>query len=274
MKSIQERRISKLLEIIKMAGSQAKLADISGISSSEISQMKNPKHARVIGDKAARRFEECLALPNNWMDYHDFEVVLSDEENLMADQLALKTGQTRKEVLRNLLLSGIKDLRSRVSPDARYGHIESWDSNTPLEDDEVEVPFFMDVELAAGAGGEPSQERHGPKLRFSKSTLKRCNVEPENAACVKVNGNSMEPRLYDGDVVGVDLGDKKIVDGKIYAINHDGLLRIKRLYLTGGGGIRVNSFNNIEHPDEKIPPENRQIFNVIGRIFWSSSIWN
>lgn len=153
------------------------------------------------------------------------------------------------------------------------GHIDSWDSNTPIDEDEVEVPFFMDVELAAGSGSELKQENHGPKLRFSKSTLKMCRVQPEHAVCVKVSGNSMEPRLFDGDVVGVNLGDKKIVDGKIYAINHDGLLRIKQLHLIGGGGIRINSFNKEEHPNEVITNENRCLVSIIGRIFWSSSIW-
>lgn len=183
-------------------------------------------------------------------------------------KLAIALGTTT-----DFLIHGIEDEDLIKNKTSEVQHIDSWDSSTPLDNDEVEVPFFMDVELAAGAGGEVYQERHGPKLRFSKSTLKRCNVEPENAACVKVNGNSMEPRLYDGDVVGVDLGDKKIVDGKIYAINHDGLLRVKRLYLVGGGGVRINSFNDLEHPDEKVSAEERRTINVIGRIFWSSSIW-
>jgi phage repressor protein C with HTH and peptisase S24 domain len=157
---------------------------------------------------------------------------------------------------------------------ANLGHIDSWDSSTPLDDDEVELPFFRDVELAAGAGAELTQENHGPKLRFSKSTLRNCGVDPYNAACVKVSGNSMEPRLLDGDVVGVNLGDKRIVDGKTYAINHDGLLRIKRLYMLPGGGLRINSFNAAEHPDEILNSDERLIVLVIGKVFWSSSIWN
>jgi len=155
-----------------------------------------------------------------------------------------------------------------------YGHIDAWDSETPLDEDEVEVPFFMEVELAAGIGGEYSLEIKGPKLRFSKSTLRRCGVQAEAAACVKVSGNSMEPRLFDGDVVGVDTFDRKIVDGKVYAINHSGLLRVKRLYRLPGGGVRVNSINSHEHPDELYPQEQMQELIIIGRVFWHSSIWN
>jgi len=271
MKSIQERRISKLLEMVEMAGSQSKLADRSGISASEISQMKSPKHDRIIGDKAARKLESCLALPENWMDFHHDEVNISKENDSLITELVKRTGQERSEVIKNILLKSIKDKdESEAYP---LGSIHSWDSSTPLDDDEVEVPFFMDVELAAGLGSELKQENHGPKLRFSKSTLRMCGVQSENAVCVKVSGNSMEPSLFDGDVVGINLGDKRVVDGKSYAINHDGLLRIKRLYLVGGGGLRINSFNQDEHPDETLGLESRALVTVIGRVFWSSSIW-
>jgi phage repressor protein C with HTH and peptisase S24 domain len=168
-----------------------------------------------------------------------------------------------------------KKIVKNTEPQAEFvGHIDSWSSNTPLDIDEIEVPFFMDVELAAGLGSELKQENHGPKLRFSRSTLRMCGVQPENAVCVKISGNSMEPRLCHGDVVGVDLGDKKVVDGKIYAINHDGLLRIKQLHLLGGGSIRINSFNKEEYPNEVISNEDKFLVAIIGRIFWSSSIWN
>tara|TARA_X000001388_G_scaffold23413_1_gene15907 strand:+ start:2321 stop:3037 length:717 start_codon:yes stop_codon:yes gene_type:complete len=168
-----------------------------------------------------------------------------------------------------------KNEKNQVSENAEYyGHIDAWDSETPLDEDEVEVPFFMEVELAAGIGGEYSLEIKGPKLRFSKSTLRRCGVQTEAAACVKVSGNSMEPRLFDGDVVGVDTFDRKIVDGKVYAINHSGLLRVKRLYRLPGGGVRVNSINSHEHPDELYPQEQMQELIIIGRVFWHSSIWN
>jgi len=153
------------------------------------------------------------------------------------------------------------------------GRVDAWDSSTEVDEEEVEVPFYMEIELAAGVGGELAPEIKGPKLRFSKSTLRRCGVQPEAAACVKVSGNSMEPRLYDGDVVGVDTMDKRIVDGKTYAINHDGLLRVKRLYRLPGGGIRINSMNTAEYPDEHYDAEEAKYIAVIGRVFWHSSIW-
>jgi len=68
---INEIRRIKLTNIIKMAGTAAKLSCISGLSPSEISQMKSGKHNRNIGDKTARKIEESMKLPRGWMDHID-----------------------------------------------------------------------------------------------------------------------------------------------------------------------------------------------------------
>jgi phage repressor protein C with HTH and peptisase S24 domain len=150
------------------------------------------------------------------------------------------------------------------------GPMETWDSGTPLSDDEVEIPFYMEVELAAGHGIAEVSEYHGPKLRFAKSTLRKSSVDPTNAACVKVSGNSMEPVLPNGSTVGVDTSQTSVIDGKMYAINHDGMLRIKTLYKLPGGGMRLRSFNTDEWPDERYESEDLKHIIIIGKVFWYS----
>jgi phage repressor protein C with HTH and peptisase S24 domain len=150
------------------------------------------------------------------------------------------------------------------------GGFETWGSNSPLGDDEVEIPFYMEVELAAGAGIVDCREYQGPKLRFAKSTLKRQGVNSDHAACVKVNGNSMEPVLPNGSTVGVDTAHTEIVDGKMYAINHDGMLRVKMLYKLPGGGLRLRSYNLDEYPDERLDADQLKQVKVIGKVFWYS----
>ncbi|WP_249553779.1 helix-turn-helix transcriptional regulator [Shewanella sp. 10B] len=150
------------------------------------------------------------------------------------------------------------------------GGFETWDRNSPLGDDEVEIPFYMEVELAAGAGIADIREYYGPKLRFAKSTLRRQGVSAADAVCVKVNGNSMEPVLPHGSTVGVDTSHTDIVDGKMYAINHDGMLRVKMLYKLPGGGVRLRSYNIEEWPDEQINSEQIKHIKIIGKVFWYS----
>ncbi|WP_335899793.1 helix-turn-helix transcriptional regulator [Shewanella algae] len=147
---------------------------------------------------------------------------------------------------------------------------DAWDETTPLEKDEIEVPFYTEVELAAGSGSIAARERTGKKIRFSKTTLRRQGVDPLHAVGVKVTGNSMEPVLPNGCSVGVDLGNTKIVDGKMYAINHDGMLRVKLLYRLPGNGLRFRSYNQDEYPDEIYSEDKASNIKIIGKIFWYS----
>ncbi|MNJ20868.1 HTH-type transcriptional regulator PrtR [compost metagenome] len=149
--------------------------------------------------------------------------------------------------------------------------IEIWDDETPIGEDEVELPFFKEVELSAGKGSEVMLETNGRKLRFGKRSLQRKNIDPQSAACVPVSGNSMEPVLPDGSTVGVDLSATTIQDGKMYAIDHDGQLRVKLLYRLPGAGLRLRSYNADEHPDERYDGEYvAEHIRIIGRVFWYS----
>lgn len=155
------------------------------------------------------------------------------------------------------------------------GSIDVWDDDTPLDDDEVYVPFLKEVELSAGSGKTVVEQSHKQKLRFGKLTLRRQGVQPSEAVCVTVSGNSMEPVLPDKSTVGVDQGSTSVVDGKMYAIDHDGQLRVKTLYRLPGGGIRMRSFNRDEHPDEEYTAQEmaKRNIHIKGKVFWSSVLW-
>lgn len=151
------------------------------------------------------------------------------------------------------------------------GPIDVWDDDTPMGDDAVALPFLKEVELAAGAGRTAVEVSTHRRLRFGKYSLKKENVQAESAYAVTVRGNSMEPVLPDGATVAVNCSDTRITDGKTYAIDHDGQLRVKLLYRLPGGGVRVRSYNRDEHADEDYTPEQQQAqhFRIIGRVFWA-----
>lgn len=144
-----------------------------------------------------------------------------------------------------------------------------WDDETPLDDDEVGIPCFTEVEAAAGPGRTVIQENHGPKIRFSRRTLRKCGVMEENAYGIMVSGNSMMPVMPHGATIGVDVGSTKILDGEMYALDHDGMLRVKLLYRVPGNQVRLVSFNREEHADETVSLEDGKL-RVIGRVFWYS----
>lgn len=152
------------------------------------------------------------------------------------------------------------------------GGFDEWDSNTPLLDDEVELPFYREVELSAGTGKFHVAENPGAKLRFAKATLKRVGVSAEHAACVKVSGDSMEPVLPDGCTAGIDTSSTRIKDGDIYAVDYEGQLLVKRLYriLGGAGGIRIRSYNEHEYQDVDCIGADAEKLIILGRVFWWS----
>ncbi|MFJ4349433.1 S24 family peptidase [Pseudomonas sp. NPDC089428] len=152
------------------------------------------------------------------------------------------------------------------------GPISVWDDETPLDDDEVYVPFLKEVELSAGSGRTVIEKSTSRKLRFGKQTLRNQGVQFDQAVCVTVHGNSMEPVLPDGSTVGVDRSSTAVKDGKMYAIDHGGELRVKTLYRMPGGGLRFRSFNQDEHPDEEYSADDltEKNIRILGKVFWYS----
>ncbi|CZW86735.1 MULTISPECIES: XRE family transcriptional regulator [Enterobacteriaceae] len=170
------------------------------------------------------------------------------------------------------LLSGTgspkKDRESSIPLESEWGVVDSWDKNTPISADEVEVPFLKDIEFACGDGRVQCEDHNGFKLRFSKATLRRvgANSDGSGVLCFPASGDSMEPVIPDGATVAVDTGNKRIIDGELYAINQGELKRIKQLYRKPGGKLLIRSINR-DYDDEEA--EESEV-EIIGFVFWYS----
>lgn len=100
---IHQIRLTNLQQAIKKAGSQARLADMVGIKSAYISQIKNSKHPTNMGNDVARRIESALGLPHGWMDVlHTvdpvMEVFYSCAAQLTAAGFDVKTEECKLEM--------------------------------------------------------------------------------------------------------------------------------------------------------------------------------
>lgn len=149
--------------------------------------------------------------------------------------------------------------------------VSTWDDDTPVDDDEIAAPFYTEAQLAAG-NGHAAEDGKVRILRFSRETLRREGIEPENVVAIKVRGNSMEPDIPDGATVAIDRGDKSVRDGKEYAVVTGELARIKRVYRLRNGGLRLHSINESEHPDEIIEPHEMDDVRIVGKVFWVASL--
>lgn len=197
-----------------------------------------------------------------------------------------KKGKIGRETLKNLaketgvnagwLLDGEGVMLSdKGSSNQEFIAVDVWDDNTPLDNDEVEIPFFKDFSFACGSGSInehiASEKR---KLRMSKATLRSLIISKENAVAATASGDSMSPTIKDGDTIHIDLGRKTIKDGKIFAVCIGGLFYCKRLYNLPFGGVRIVSDNSVEFPEIQLSAEQvkDQDFQVIGWIWQIASL--
>lgn len=155
--------------------------------------------------------------------------------------------------------------------DIELHDIDAVEDDAPASIDEVELPLFREVEFAAGNGATQVVENHGRSIKFSIAKLEKAGVSAEAAACATVKGDSMEPRIPEGATIAIDKSDTKIRDGRIYALDHGGLLRVKKLYRMPMGQVRIVSENSVDHPDEFYKLGDHDAPNIIGRVFWWES---
>lgn len=246
---------------------QRELADKVGIAQTAISQLESGKTQR---STYLYQISEACGVSVAWLLTGSGSMAISEQRKAASE----KDRKFWKEIEDgNCEESGDLDdsahLPHHVTP------ISVWDDDTPLDDDEVEIPFLREVELSAGSGRTVIERSSTAKLRFGKRSLRAHNVQFDQAVCVVVSGNSMEPVLPDGSTVGVNISQTQIVDGKMYAIKHDGQLRVKVLYRVPGGGVRFRSFNQSEHPDETYSADEmaEKSIEIIGRVFWGASFY-
>ncbi|MCW9041706.1 MAG: S24/S26 family peptidase [Pseudopelagicola sp.] len=136
-----------------------------------------------------------------------------------------------------------------------------------------------DACAAAGDGYVNFDEPPIDHLAFSKEWLLQNGIQPGKSVLINARGQSMEPSIYDSDLVMIDRRKREIRNGRIYVYNDpsDGT-RIKRLELVAGHTIIVRSDN----PDQKTwPPEyhtgpamNAIAESIIGEVVWSGHKWS
>lgn len=130
------------------------------------------------------------------------------------------------------------------------------------------IPFF-NVELAAGVGTHIDMEEVSEHINIGNEILERHNIAPGYVVAATVKGESMSPRLLNGDVVLINTNEKRPVDGKIYAIAVDDDLKVKRLNRCFDGSWLICSDNKHDptYRDERVSPPDLDKLRIIGRVF-------
>lgn len=108
-------------------------------------------------------------------------------------------------------------------------------------DDDEDNPNVVRVrkvklKISAGITGfatEPD-EGDGNPIYFCKSWMVARGYKQANLIAITVKGDSMEPGLFDGDIVVVNTADTTPKDGEAFAINYEGEPIVKRMVRDSG----------------------------------------
>jgi transcriptional regulator with XRE-family HTH domain len=117
---------------------------------------------------------------------------------------------------------------SEVLPGARSVRVGDEPNTVPIR--------FVRLKLHAGIAGfetEPELE-DGGVLPMPRAVIEKHNLAPSKLLALRVSGCSMEPMLFEDDVVIINTADKKPISREVYAFNFDGEACVKQLLLQGG----------------------------------------
>lgn len=165
------------------------------------------------------------------------------------------------------MLSGHKNItESTVRLIERLPRREGWfDTKTSARRrEEIDLDSHPDLvsvrrvnlKLQAGMNGfavEPEEGEADP-IFFRSNWLAARGYKPYNLIAISVRGPSMEPTLYEGDLVVVNTADREPKDGSVCAVNYEGESVIKRLQREGGSWYLAS-----DNPDQRRFPRKEWI---------------
>lgn len=128
--------------------------------------------------------------------------------------------------------------------------------------------------LAAGNGVENGTEHVSEYLAFRKDWLRKIGLLPSNAALARASGDSMQPVIWDGDMLLIDRSkiepppaaqpDRLGRHAPVFALLDDGMAKVKRLQMLDKATAVLISDN----PD--YPPLFAKVerLSIIGKVVW------
>lgn len=135
------------------------------------------------------------------------------------------------------------------------------------EDTYAYVPLY-DARCSAGSGAWNEGAKIWTQLAFTRYSLQRKGLSPDNLSAIQVSGDSMEPLLADGDTVMIDHKRNSLEGEGIYVIHLDDHLYAKRLQRQFDGSLQIISENKA-YQNMTVPKERLGELHIIGRVVWA-----
>jgi phage repressor protein C with HTH and peptisase S24 domain len=121
----------------------------------------------------------------------------------------------------------------------------------------------LDLGASAGPGRVAGTEAAFDTFRFSRRWLEEQGLARAELSAIRVEGDSMEPLLNDGDEILVDRSPRPFRDG-IHVVRLGDTIMVKRVASAGPGRVALLS-QNFAYPPVEVAAEEVEI---IGRVVW------
>lgn len=111
------------------------------------------------------------------------------------------------------------------------------DINLQASNDEtfIEIEDCREVRLSAGGGAFNNGYEEITTTKVERAWLQSRRLKAKDCAMFLVSGESMYPTLKDGEEIIVDRSKRELTEGKIFVLNHNGSMLVKKVQFTYGG---------------------------------------
>lgn len=121
------------------------------------------------------------------------------------------------------------------------------------------------AQLSAGNGSLVTDDNIAGHYSF-KSDWLHTKGQPKHMVILFVSGTSMQPEIYDNDMVMIDQSQTSIISGKTYAVGVDDAILVK--YVDVAPGEIILRSKNQEFPPIHIERKNADQVKILGRVVW------
>lgn len=200
----------------------------------------------LIGNKSGRAFAKEAGISYSTLHNYLTNTSLPTLDNLIA--LATYTDVSVQWLATGELTSGQKHINTETSNDETFSVIED----------------CREVRISAGGGGFNDEYKPYQTTKVEKAWLDSRRLKAEDCAMFLVSGDSMYPTLKDGEEIIVDRSKRELTEGKIFVLNHNGSMLVKKVQFTYGGVELIS--DNPSYRPLKLDTEEANSLVVIGQV--------
>lgn len=157
----------------------------------------------------------------------------------------------------------------RLLPEGK-GNVVVWEDEGDLPHDPERVWIDRyDYHFSAGSGLIQWEVREKKALPFDMGYFKALGSKPKDCRLLAVRGDSMEPYLFNRDMMMIDVTRTSVRDGRVYAVYFEDEPLVKQIFKEVGGGIVLHSYNT-KYPDKTVHAESMGFVKIVGEVIHRS----